>query len=1076
MCLFTKVKIHAAAILMAMSVLFIIPLHVFAASTFTPINGVSITADNSKNWAGVGTESSMSNGTVTCKAIGGVSGSKTNTVILTNTSGGKAVISFDYTISSADSYTGFSSTSGTYEVTLVANDTVTFTIASGYLNTATLTMSNFSIVTILSEGTVTVSSNLALGYGYIQVDGADIADYAYQGTDVTITDAGATFTAVANNAGITYNGTTVAAKNDNAHFVAWVNPDTMEILSLDASYAIYPTTESIKIQAIFSKSYSVSAYFQVGNTLYQGLGNALTAFENGVGTVITLRSTGSILKNESYTIPEGCTLLIPYDAAGTVFTTEPVCTTSTTKASAYKILYMRASASLTINGTLSLAGRHYCAKGSKSTGCVNVGKFGAIRMLDGSCITVNGNLYCYGYIGGYSATSEGQVIVNNGATVYEYFQLEDFRGGAQTYAMKNEVFPFSQYYVQNVQVPMTLHYGATEYAYVTLYVSGASVSKAVAFIGTSSSFVTLQEGASVTKSYDINTDRMTVTLNGSATLSNFELNVNALYSLDTADYIMPIPSNMTVKVESGSAYVSQDLAMIPGSSLEIGEGASLTLGEGTRLYVYDQDDWGTYCWDKAADTNNSKFQILRYAYNRKYTRTEADLIDAAILVNGSLDASAGALYTTEHSANIHSTGSGQVILSDGSESVTYQLIQGYTETTSDDAEEDTESVEHPNEYVPIPITPAKLLNIDGSYVETADGGNNTYTYVDGFWRCTTHSYGTEGAYTEGRGDSTVPSYAEDDCLTYTCSVCNHTKQEDLKMSFAIYATNVRAGDGLDIFFYINKTAVGDGTGLVAKIVRTRCGVADAPLDVPFDNWTEYGTDYLRFSYTGIAAKEMTDEVYVKIYRDGVQVCSVQVESVQSYALRALGTEKNELSTALVDMLNYGAAAQNTFTYNTGDLANAGLNETQQGFATQSTTYSYSTLVKSEDLAAASVSATNKLMLTFYYYTDLTANGYTAHITYTDHYGTEQTRTINSFTERTLEGITVYGVDVTGLAIADGRQLITCVIKDSNGEEVSTSVCSVENYVAKTIEQAGEDPDPVYELLMKFVDSAYAYFH
>ena len=360
-----------------------------------------------------------------------------------------------------------------------------------------------------------------------------------------------------------------------------------------------------------------------------------------------------------------------------------------------------------------------------------------------------------------------------------------------------------------------------------------------------------------------------------------------------------------------------------------------------------------------------------------------------------------------------------------------------------------------------------------------DAGYTTHTcavcghsYTDSETPATgNHSYDT-GEYTKSN------DYTKDDYNTFTCTVCGDSYTGSLNL-LSIYATSVRAGDGLDIFFYVKKTDVENLSNLTAKITRTRCGVADAPLDIPFAQWTEYGTDYLRFSYSGIAAKEMTDEIYIKIYSGNTQVFAVHEESVESYALRALSNEKSELNTALVDMLNYGAAAQESFDYNITDLANQQLTAEQQAFATQSVSYTSNGMVVPNDLAAASVSAKNKLMLTFYYSTDLAENGYTAHVTYTDHYGNQQSRTISTFRTNTLDGDTVYGVDVTGLAIADGRQLITCVIKDSNGEEISTSVCSVENYIAKTITQATENvttPDPVYELLMKFVDSAYAYFH
>ena len=108
-----------------------------------------------------------------------------------------------------------------------------------------------------------------------------------------------------------------------------------------------------------------------------------------------------------------------------------------------------------------------------------MGPVGFVDMKSGSSITVNngGNLYVYGFISG-----SGSVTANSGASVYELFQFSDFRGGDQSTAMDNEVFPLSQYYVQNIEVPLTLCSGAKEYAYTTVYASSSQFGSSVSFI------------------------------------------------------------------------------------------------------------------------------------------------------------------------------------------------------------------------------------------------------------------------------------------------------------------------------------------------------------------------------------------------------------------------------------------------------------------------------------------------------------------------------------------------------------------------------------------------------------------
>ncbi|MEI3086059.1 MAG: hypothetical protein V8S87_08720 [Oscillospiraceae bacterium] len=81
------------------------------------------------------------------------------------------------------------------------------------------------------------------------------------------------------------------------------------------------------------------------------------------------------------------------------------------------------------------------------------GNYGQIWLESGSHIAVanGGALYAWGFVSG-----DGTVTVKSGGTVYEWYQITDFRGGSATLGMGNKVFPFSQYYVQNIESAMTL--------------------------------------------------------------------------------------------------------------------------------------------------------------------------------------------------------------------------------------------------------------------------------------------------------------------------------------------------------------------------------------------------------------------------------------------------------------------------------------------------------------------------------------------------------------------------------------------------------------------------------------------
>ena len=91
--------------------------------------------------------------------------------------------------------------------------------------------------------------------------------------------------------------------------------------------------------------------------------------------------------------------------------------------------------------------------------------------------------------------------------------------------------------------------------------------------------------------------------------------------------------------------------------------------------------------------------------------------------------------------------------------------------------------------------------------------------------------------------------------------------------------------------------------------------------------TVNGKDCLIFYSDGIAAKEMTDDVYARAYAtvDGVTYYSeVAKFSVLEYVyqMREKGGLSDKMETLFTAMLNYGAAAQVVLDYNTDRPANA----------------------------------------------------------------------------------------------------------------------------------------------------------
>ena len=99
-------------------------------------------------------------------------------------------------------------------------------------------------------------------------------------------------------------------------------------------------------------------------------------------------------------------------------------------------------------------------------------------MAENSRIEVNGVLKSWGFI-----TGKGAVNANSGSAIYEPFQLADWRGGSFTAGTMVDnaykVFPFSQYYVQNIEVPLTLNSGSKEICFMPLFVSYVGIQENV---------------------------------------------------------------------------------------------------------------------------------------------------------------------------------------------------------------------------------------------------------------------------------------------------------------------------------------------------------------------------------------------------------------------------------------------------------------------------------------------------------------------------------------------------------------------------------------------------------------------
>ena len=643
--------------------------------------GLSFTGDADDAWSANGT-SIIGAATSTDGTCGDTSYKSTLTI--TNKKSTTATLSFDYSIeqnSGKIQVDGTEVSSGaSFTKELAANESVKVYIQSGSTSAATkITLTNVVLVSdVNATATFVPAEN-----GTYTVDGKLITE-EYSNTQSSMT---------------AYQ--VVATPADGYQFLGWYNLTTGKCIATAATTALNIESDCTVTAKFVSKSL---ALFETGGQRFADLNEAVAYAQANGQSKITLATDGSI--SGTYTIPAGITLLIPFDEAGTLYTDAPAAIRTAPASKPFRTLTMSEGASITVNGAISLGGRYYAAGGSEQGR--PVGDYGYIKMADNSSITVKngGNLYAWGFISG-----SGSVLAESGATVYEFYQIADFRGGTASSNMGNKVFPFSQYFVQNIEVPLTLNAGANEQVYSGVYAMKTTYTTAINFIGDTGMFKV--KSGSFTKDYDEKTDRLILSVNGEAELNTLSLKLASM-SVNSASYVLPITNNITINIQSGNVTINQDAALLAGVEVSITDGADLTVSSGKNVYIYDGDEWNSdnFVWGPC------KFKSVAYAPGKAYNRTNADLKDAKVDVNGSLTA-IGAIYTTKGGADIcSSNGTGKYVQhgTPGTGTATYQYNA------------------NGNNAVTIPITAAKLHNEDGSYTETATANaGDVINYVNGVW-------------------------------------------------------------------------------------------------------------------------------------------------------------------------------------------------------------------------------------------------------------------------------------------------------------------------------------------------------
>lgn len=644
----------------------------------------------------------------------------TNTVTITNNKGAEATLSFDYTLSGTfgtvaiDGKNYTAATTSSYEKELAAGESITIKVTPKRTakttggNDLTMTITNLTL-SLANSGPVTATFE-APAYGSYTV--------AYGEQTLTVA-AGTASQSVTNENSVGY--TLTAVPGEGYKLVGWYDSDSGDYISTASSF-VATFDKNVTIRPVIVPENS--AVFMVGSdengyNYYTDLNEAVDyALANDYNQVTLVQS--GILENngKDYVIPAGITLLIPMDTAYTAtgfdeFGPAPEFTTEVVTPYAFLTLTLGEGVVLEINGTLDIESMHTTAQGSGSArpyGGRPSGPYGAIFMSPETSITVNdgGSVYAWGYIYG-----QGVVNAYDGAKVYELMQVLDFPGGGNMAGFVDndlafdfdgdtnptndyiKTFPFSQYYVQNIEVELNLYAGATEYVYIAMTAASISMGMPVQFIGENGMFSA--DNGVITKKYDPSTDRLEVTVDGDASMSGITLDMTGtayesamlqflgVSKVDSATFILTLNSNITIDIVSGTTTVQQDLALLPGVEVYVREGASMVIaqremGEHDNLTVYGTGGYNVYLWDKEnwgkyAFSNQYLIPLSYSPTAGRYKRSASDLKDVVLCIDGTVIVE-GFIYSTvtfdeeawmpvSGGASVISNGTGKLVLTNG---------------------------------------------------------------------------------------------------------------------------------------------------------------------------------------------------------------------------------------------------------------------------------------------------------------------------------------------------------------------------------------------------------------------------
>lgn len=334
-------------------------------------------------------------------------------------------------------------------------------------------------------------------------------------------------------------------------------------------------------------------WFEGEKSEYTDLSTALTDAAEGNLTVY-LVTDYKLPSNE--TIPSGVTLIIPTNDNFDDKTTGNNVSGDGTAENAHITLEIPSGLTLEVEGTLLVAGNQ---QSTQPRSGFLTGEYGAIDLQGNILVKAGGTLYARGEI---MSTGEkiGTVTAEDKSSVYERFQIADWRGGtASNHAKNNGVFPFDLYDLGGISANLVLNSGAQLYGQAFIRAASRNISMNIPVISYSGEVVTEEyefEGSIITMFGTNGTVTFTTAANNVKTITVKDATLrtgNLYYSLkilgieifgfDSADMDCPFGYHMNVVLDQGATMeVGTMLKIMPQCTFTVKNGAHLIITDGHK--------------------------------------------------------------------------------------------------------------------------------------------------------------------------------------------------------------------------------------------------------------------------------------------------------------------------------------------------------------------------------------------------------------------------------------------------------------------------------------------------------------